>query len=593
MKHNIFSKIISINTLLSLVFGAAVFIFFGFYYSYHLNYQEQFQMFLFTPRYLLNFINHPGGISDYIGNFFTQFFFYSKIGALILAVMLVVLQRIILATALRLGAAQLWMLLTFIPSILYWNLLCDENYMLGGIIAVIFLALCCYAYIRIKPGIAQQIAGIILLIVLYWVAGGIFIFFTLFMLSSKFTTKGKIGKNNLLFALTLTPITLLLPYLAKLIVLQYPMQKFWVGVNYFRFPVNIPVPLIIIAFLIFALPFLFRFISRKTKVKKERLLLNGLAILIGAATFGFIRNSADFPKEEVMAYDFHIRMRRWDRAIDMANKKSPTSPLSVTCLNLALAQKGQLGEKMFEYFQNGMAGLIPNFTRDFTIPLITGEVYYHLGLVNSAQRFAFEATEALPDYQKSVRSIKRLAETNIINGNYEVAKKYLHLLQKTLYYKKWASQSLETIKNEADVEQHFEWGWLRKARIQEDFLFSEQEKTNMIGLLFMNNRKNTVAFEYLLATTLLDKNLDLFNQYFPLSGSVNYQLIPKHFQEALLYYWSSQNETPPEKFPYPISRHILDRFNNYHSIYINNMNAEPLLRNNFSNTYWYYLQFRN
>nr|WP_321353584.1 DUF6057 family protein [uncultured Draconibacterium sp.] len=592
MKQNIFSKIISVDTLLSLVFGVAVFVFFGFYYSYHLNYQEQFQLFLFTPQYLLDFANHPGGISDYIGNFFTQFFFYSKIGALTLAALLVILQRIILATSLKLRVAKHWMPLTFIPSILYWNLLCDENYMLGGLIAMLLLALFCFIFLQLKPGNTQRIAGILLLIVLYWSAGGVFILLTLFMLASKFTGKSKIGKNDLLFAVSLMLITLVLPYLAKLIVLQFPMQKFWVGVNYFRFPVNIPVTIITVALLIFTIPFLLWLVSKIT-IKKAGVILVTLTILISAVSFGFIRNSADFSKEEVMAYDFQIRMRRWDKAIAMADKKTPKGPLSVTCLNLALAQKGQLGERMFEYFQNGMAGLIPDFTRDFTIPLITSEVYYHLGLINTAQRFAFEAMEALPDYQKSVRSIKRLAETNIINGNYEVAKKYLHLLQKTLYYKKWATNSLGIIKNEEGVEQHIEWGWLRKARIQEDFLFSEQEKTNMIGLLFMNNRKNTVAFEYLLATTLLDKNLNLFNQFFPLSSSVNYLVIPKHFQEALLYYWSSQNETPPEKFPYPISRHILDRFNNYHSIYINNINAEPLLRNNFSNTYWYYLQFRN
>lgn len=592
MKQNIFSKIISIDTLLSLVFGAAVFVFFGFYYSYHLNYQEQFQLFLFTPRYFLDFVNHPGGLSDYIGNFFTQFFFYSKNGALIIAALLVVLQRIILATSLKLGAAQHWMPLTFIPSILYWNLLCDENYMLGGLIAMLLLALFCLIFLRLKPGNTQRIAGILLLVVLYWAVGGVFILLTLFMLASKFTGKSKIGKNDLSFAVSLMLITLVLPYLAKLIVLQYPMQKFWIGVNYFRFPVNIPTTITTIALLVFAIPFILWFISKKLRAKNTGIILASLTILISAVTFGFIRNSADFSKEEVMTYDFHIRMRRWDRAIAMADKKAPTSPLAVTCLNLALAETGQLGERMFEYYQNGMGGLLPDFTRDFTIPVITGEVYYHLGLINTAQRFAFEAMEALPDYQKSVRSIKRLAETNIINGDYEVAKKYLHLLQKTLYYKKWATNSLEIIKNEEGVEQHIEWGWLRKARIQEDFLFSEQEKLNMIGLLFMNNRRNMIAFEYLLAATLLEKDLQLFIRYFPLSSSLNYKVIPKHFQEALLYIWEVTNEDPTKEISYPISNTVRARLSNYKKQYGNTRDGR-LIEKEFGDTFWYYLHFRN
>ncbi|KAA6305365.1 hypothetical protein EZS27_042983, partial [termite gut metagenome] len=42
-------------------------------------------------------------------------------------------------------------------------------------------------------------------------------------------------------------------------------------------------------------------------------------------------------------------------------------------------------------------------------------------MINTAQSFAFEAMEVIPDYQKSVRCIKRLAETNLINSQYEVA----------------------------------------------------------------------------------------------------------------------------------------------------------------------------
>ncbi|WP_320110831.1 DUF6057 family protein [Draconibacterium orientale] len=592
MKQNIFSKIISIDSLLTLMFGTAVFVFFGFYYSYHLNYQEQFQLFLFTPSYLLEFVNHPGGLSDYLGNFFTQFFFYSKNGALILAALLVILQRIILATSIKLGAAKHWMPLTFIPSTLYWNLLCDENYMLGGLIAMILLALFTFLYLQIKPGIAKQITGLILLIVLYWAAGGVFIFLTIFMLSSKFTGKSKIAKNDLYFAVILMLTTLILPLLAKLIVLQYPMQKFWIGVNYFRFPVNIPANITTIAFIILALPFFLWFLSKKVNVKKTGIVLSMLTIFISAGTFGFIRNSADFSKEEVMTYDFHIRMRRWDRAIAMADKKAPTNPLAVTCLNLALAETGQLGERMFEYYQNGMSSLLPDFTHDFTIPVIIGEVYYHLGLINTAQRFAFEAMEALPDYQKSVRSIKRLAETNIINGDYEVAKKYLHILQKTLYYKKWATRSLEIIMNEKDVEQHLEWGWLRKARIQGDFLFSEQEKLNMIGLLFMNNRRNMIAFEYLLAATLLEKDLQLFTRYFPLSGSLNYKVIPKHFQEALLYIWEINNEDPTKEISYPINNTITAQLSDYKKQYANTRDAR-IIEKRFGDTFWYYLHFRN
>ena len=54
----------------------------------------------------------------------------------------------------------------------------------------------------------------------------------------------------------------------------------------------------------------------------------------------------------------------------------------------------------------------------------------------------FEAMEAIPDYKKSGRAYMRLAETNLINGQYAVAAKYLRALQHTLFYKKWATNAM-------------------------------------------------------------------------------------------------------------------------------------------------------
>ena len=83
-----------------------------------------------------------------------------------------------------------------------------------------------------------------------------------------------------------------------------------------------------------------------------------------------------------MGYDYHVRMQEWDEVIAMAEKKAPDTPMSVSCLNLALAMKGQLPERMFSFYQRGKEGLLMSFVNDFTIPLVAGEPYYYLGLVN-------------------------------------------------------------------------------------------------------------------------------------------------------------------------------------------------------------------
>jgi hypothetical protein len=584
-------KYFSLDKLFSLTFGLVVFWFFAFFYPFHLNYQEQYQMFLFSSDYFQSFFAKPGGISDYIGNFFTQFYFYSWFGAIIIAVLLVLLQRAVWLISGKIGTKSAFFPLSVIPSLLYWGLLCDENYLLGGLIALMLVAGFITSYSILKSAKIRLLFVWISIPVLFWMAGGAFLLLPLFALAYEILKReSKIAELSV-WVVVSAVLSYAIPTLCKTWFLQYPLREVWVGTNYFRFPVNIPVSVGIIVVSVVVIPFAVYYLSKFIRKDNSKVLIAGQLIAVLLGGYFLISHSADMSKEEVMAYDFNCRMRRWDHIIAMADKKTPTTPLSVTCLNLALAKEDLLGERMFNYFQKGIGGLLPDFVRDYTIPMIAGEVYYHLGFVNTAQRYAFEAMEALPDYQKSSRAIMRLAETNIINGHYNVAEKYLHLLQKTFYYKNWANKALATMKDEKLIAQHPEWGPLRKFRTQEDFLFSEGEKDMMLGVLFKQNRENRMAFEYLMACTLLTKDLKHFLQYFPLSESLNYRSIPKSYQEALYYAWVNTNKDGSRDIPYPISNGVKQRFRLFQKM--PGQANTPSYKNNYSDTYWYYLYFVN
>jgi hypothetical protein len=66
------------------------------------------------------------------------------------------------------------------------------------------------------------------------------------------------------------------------------------------------------------------------------------------------------------------------------------------------------------------------------------EVCMPLGMTNMSQRAAFEAMEAIPNYNKSARALQQLVQTNLISGNYKVALKYISLLEQTFFYRSWA-----------------------------------------------------------------------------------------------------------------------------------------------------------
>ncbi len=102
-------------------------------------------------------------------------------------------------------------------------------------------------------------------------------------------------------------------------------------------------------------------------------------------------------------------------------------------------------------------------------------------MVNVSMQNFFEAQEAIPNYRKSARMTKRLAELNIINEDYDVAKKYLKILSKTLFYKEFAQNKLANI--EKFKENKF-WASVAANRLTKDFLFSYAEPDQLFGLLF-------------------------------------------------------------------------------------------------------------
>lgn len=574
----------------SLIFGLFVFLFFAFIYPYHLHYQEQFQMFLFSDDYLLQYLSKPGGLSDYLGNFFTQFFFYSQIGAIILAFLLVFLQRLVWEISLLMGVDKRFFVLSFIPSIFYLGLLCDESYLTGGLVSILLITSAILVYSRINKSRWKMGYFFIVMPLLYWVAGGLFILLFLFAVIRELKVRQMKSLWLITFILSGLIISVGFPLICKYFFLQYPLAKAFVGVNYYRYPVNLPYLIGVTGILIVLIPYITAFLSKTFKGISRFAILTPVVIVIVGSGF-FIQALADMDKENIMEYDFYARMRKWDEIIQKAGDKAPKTPLSVTCLNLALAKNDQLGERMFEFYQKGTGGLIPDFRKDYTILLIAGEVYYHLGFFNTAQRSAFKAMEALSDYQKSFRGLKRLTEKATIKGNYDVVEKYLGILQQTIFYRVWALRISENLEDEDFIEQHPEWGLLRSLSLKEDFLFSGKEKDMMLGILFTDNRRHRMAFEYLLAYTLLEGNLQNFVRYFPLNESIGYRNIPKHFQEALLLAWDFSKEKQVQNIPYSIDSNVMKSFQEFKTMYRNNIGKNKM-RELFSDTYWYYYFYR-
>lgn len=587
--------------ILSLLFAVAIALFWAFPYRCALSYQEQYQLFLFTPSYFTERISVPGGLADYVAEFITQFYYVYALGAILLALVFFCLQRLTWVLMRRSGVSQSWYLLSFIPTVALWALMGNENVLLSFAIALLGMEEIMLHYIIVRDHSRGWTAPAVYLLIAipvgYWLFGPVTIGVALVgIYSPSLTLPKRERKSNLKTLLTPWGQTLLSVLYFVLIVwlcglfLQYPYYKLFGGINYFRYPAVIPVMQWVVVALFALLPLAasnLPHLEGKKAIRGEILQL----VVVVLAAVPLLRLSFDRATYELIDYDYLVRTHQWQRIIEKAEKHQASSPMSVSCVNLALAMQGQLCDRLFEFYQNGAEGLFPTFTRDMTSPLPTAEAFYQLGMVNDAERYTFEAQEAIPNYRKSGRLTRRIAQCEIINGNYAVAAKYLRMLENSLFYRQWAKSQERFLYNSAAVKADPEYGRLCDIRIKHhDYLFSDQEMDQMLGLLLVDNKKydNRMAYEYLIAYELLQRDLDRFMQYYPLGRFVQFDHIPYAIQQVLIGSWLQRHNTL-QGMPYSVDRQNVDATVAFIRAYTANRNDPALNQPPLAYNAWHYL----
>lgn len=584
-------KLSVLQGVLSALFVVVVLCFFGVVYPHHLHFQEQYQLFLYDTGYASDILSVPGGLADYLGRFITQFYLSAWAGAALLALLFLGVQRVFLSLMqclLRLrtqdSAAQcsVWhFVLSFVPAILLWNFICDENALAGSIFALLLPACAVYGILSIRQEMVRRCAGVLLLPVVYWAAGGLSVVYVVLATVGEVMRQRSLGAA--VTAIVAIILWLVMPQIAYRM-LSYPLDLLYLGPHYFRYPQIPPTMLWVAAVtgVLLAIMPLPRLVSSRRAV----LTLLCAWFVVMASCCGSIYSTMQPQREELMKYDFWARTEQWNRIISEANRKTPTNQVSVTALNLALGKKGLMADHLFDYLQNGTQGLLAPFQRDPISPLVTAEAFYHLGMNNTAQCYFFEAQEAIPDFQKSARCYKRLAETNIINGNYRVAEKYLRALRKTLLYRSWANEVTPLLYNDEAIDKHPVYGMLRKYRYQEDFFFSDSEPAQVLGRLYLSSRDNRMAFDYLLAAYLLLGDLDSFAQCYSL-GQQHYPIqVPSVYQQGFLLWWS-RDHSASEPMPMQFRQDIVQGMHQFYTL-TKQTDQTQQMKQRFGKSYWYY-----
>ncbi len=144
-----------------------------------------------------------------------------------------------------------------------------------------------------------------------------------------------------------------------------------------------------------------------------------------------------------MEYDRLMRQQRWDEMIEKYHEKGSESLSVYNAVLVAMWQQQRISQQDV----SSRINLDQRALNSIPSAFLMSELCLPIGLTSMSQRAAFEAMEAIPNYNKSVRALQQLVETNIVTGNPKVALKYISLLEQTTFYRGWARKMKEMIEN--------------------------------------------------------------------------------------------------------------------------------------------------
>lgn len=397
---------------LTALFGVSAFCFWLFVRPALIVEREALQLFLWNSDYLTNRLAVPGGFARYIGDFLVQYFMFETTGAAILAVVLSAvlwLFWILLRRSIPSVSEKILFPISLLPAIVLWYLMCDMDTSMTLPVAVLLTLLLMLLLPKNKN--ASLLGSLFLMLIGYWLVGPVILLVAVYHLRwlHQPFNKVMVAMESTAMALLLVACVLISSYFVP-----YSLENMVKGIDY-----------------------------RSIQADK-----------IGTL--------------EMMEYDYLQRQSAWEKVLEKANRMEPKAKACHHIVSLA------------KYYQHETSpdelkmSLYKPFTAltSTTSTMMMSDLFFQMGFVNFAQRTMFEAMESMSNYNKSARALCRLTETAIVTGQYEVALKYISILEETLFYKRWAQKMRQLATHPENIKNHPKYGALQKIYGEtEDMLF--------------------------------------------------------------------------------------------------------------------------
>ncbi len=574
-----------------------------------------------TSLFFKDCMSTPGGLLAWTGSFLTQFFYYPALGCLLL----------ILLWLLTFGLAKFsfkvpneWSFLLFIPIVAllcsiiqlgYWvYILIDVDYVFYhslGLFAALLLSLPFWRYLLVKKEIRGRVAllWIPLVAALFYYPLGIYALLAAVLATIQAAFSLSKGKSNYFSAFFLPVFLLVLtlwlvPLLETSGTTQMRPDQLWTyGFHKFEldtlrdYSLEIPFYVAILA------PVFFPFI-RLIKVKKLWQ-SQGIMFLVALAMLLCLS------KRDFKDYNFHAELRmqraveecRWNDVLrEAALAKGPVTREMIMFRDIALINRGELCTKRYIYNNES---ILPATVSDSIHIRIADQaadlIYYNYGETIFGIR---RAMERCMHYGYSYYTMRMLAQCALVNGEKDNVKKYLRILSRTTFQKKWAMEMKRFVDdvNLFRTDNRFRMPF--KLYNEGSELVGVDDKYVELTILnkWMYSLTNDPeAQEVALGCAMIMRNSKCFwsqvQQYYNINQGKSF---PTHVQEAMLYEVYALNFQGVNLSFVKFDERVLERYKafiskvkQYQSQGMDDKQIGSLLRSEFCDTYmWDYYVLR-
>ena len=314
----------------------------------------------------------------------------------------------------------------------------------------------------------------------------------------------------------------------------------------------------------------------------------GLVVAVGVLALTF-----DSSHRAIAQIEWAAQQGRWERVIKTARGlRGRPGPATRLAIHQALFHTGRLTEDLFKFPQQKGTDLLPSLRDGVKVCAPLSDTLIELGQVNLAEHYAHEALETTGERP---RLLWQLARINVLLDRPRAARVFLHRLRQVPFHREEAGRRLRALEADPTLATEPDIARVRPLRATTDQAESHLPTELLLRQLLQSNRRNRMAFEYLLAHYLLTDQPDaVVGQLEALGGFGSWQT-PRHIEEAMLVHLAAQGDVEPEVGGRRVSADTVRRHRELGARLSQHGNRltglETQLARKFGDTYWFYRLF--